>query len=328
MRARALSLLSGCFLLSLAGSASAASLSVSAPPNAYVGDVITVTTSGSTEQHSSVWTYYDLSGTDCAVTLGDERARVNVGNVDLRFPDAGSFTLLSQFQPGQAAVYRLCGYLYYSGDNDDTTAPRAAATTTVTVSPPPDRDGDGKPDSTDACPDVAASTSNGCPPPPPSDRDGDGKPDSTDACPEVAASTSDGCPLPPDQDGDGRPDYADWCPTLPANTEDGCPRPIAPVLSGEKSQRASSSVTVHAACNRPCQLSAVGVIGGRKLRGAGPVLGGTTATMLRLRVSARQLKSIRKNLKKHKTTKAVITVNALYPSGTSLASRRSLTLTR
>jgi Ca2+-binding RTX toxin-like protein len=64
--------------------------------------------------------------------------------------------------------------------------------------PPPDRDGDGKADSVDACPDVAASTANGCPaPPPPSDRDGDGKADTVDACPDVAAATANGCPLPP-----------------------------------------------------------------------------------------------------------------------------------
>jgi hypothetical protein len=240
MRARALLLLSGCFLLFLGGSASAASLSISAPPNAYVGDVITVTTSGSTEQSSDAIIRSELNGPDCAATLGDEGARVHMGYLDGRSTDAGSFTFLSQFQPYQPAVYRLCGYLYYPGDNSDTTAPRAAATTTVTVDP----------------------------------------------------------------------------------------RPTAPVLSGKRSQRASSWITIRAACNGPCQLSAVGVIGARKLRGAGPVAGGTTATILRLRVSAPQLKSIRKSLKKHKIMKAAITVHALYPSGKGLGSRRSVTLTK
>ena len=61
--------------------------------------------------------------------------------------------------------------------------------------PPPDRDGDGIPDASDACPDQAApGTPNGCPPPPP-DRDGDGIPDAVDRCPDQAApGTPDGCP--------------------------------------------------------------------------------------------------------------------------------------
>jgi Ca2+-binding RTX toxin-like protein len=66
--------------------------------------------------------------------------------------------------------------------------------------PPPDADGDGVPDSADACPAVAASTPDGCPvqtvPPPPTDSDSDGVPDATDACPQQAAATPSGCPLP------------------------------------------------------------------------------------------------------------------------------------
>jgi OmpA-OmpF porin, OOP family len=98
--------------------------------------------------------------------------------------------------------------------------------------PPPDRDGDGIPDSLDACPDKAGVTSddakkNGCPP----DRDGDGIPDSLDACPDKAGVTSDdakknGCP--PDRDGDGIPDSLDACPDKAGVTSDdakknGCP---------------------------------------------------------------------------------------------------------
>ena len=64
----------------------------------------------------------------------------------------------------------------------------------VFKAPPPDRDGDGKPDSEDACPDMPAATADGCPLPAPGDRDGDGKPDGEDACPDVAAPTANGCP--------------------------------------------------------------------------------------------------------------------------------------
>jgi Tol biopolymer transport system component len=59
--------------------------------------------------------------------------------------------------------------------------------------PPPDSDGDGVPDSSDACPAVAAATPDGCPPAPP-DSDGDGVPDGTDQCPQQAATTLTGCP--------------------------------------------------------------------------------------------------------------------------------------
>jgi phospholipase C len=70
--------------------------------------------------------------------------------------------------------------------------------------PPPDADGDGIPDSSDACPaasDLAAQRSprNGCPAPPP-DADGDGIPDSSDVCAAVSdlalpRSPRNGCPL-------------------------------------------------------------------------------------------------------------------------------------
>ncbi|CAN5457642.1 hypothetical protein BH20ACT19_BH20ACT19_01930 [soil metagenome] len=66
--------------------------------------------------------------------------------------------------------------------------------------PPGDGDGDGVPDSGDACPTAPASTPDGCPrqdPPPAADGDLDGVPDSGDACPTVPADTLDGCPLPP-----------------------------------------------------------------------------------------------------------------------------------
>jgi hypothetical protein len=67
----------------------------------------------------------------------------------------------------------------------------------------PDTDGDGWVDTFDACPTVAARTTNGCPlppppppPPPPIDTDHDGVVDSADACPTVAANTPNGCPPP------------------------------------------------------------------------------------------------------------------------------------
>jgi len=100
------------------------------------------------------------------------------------------------------------------------------------VPPPPDRDGDGIPDSVDACPEVKGVLStdpkkNGCPP----DSDGDGIIDTEDACPSVVGVKNDdpkknGCP--PDRDGDGIIDAEDACPDVAGVKNDdpkknGCP---------------------------------------------------------------------------------------------------------
>ena len=102
---------------------------------------------------------------------------------------------------------------------------------------PADRDLDGVPDDTDACPDTPGvrtgdATTNGCPPPPP-DRDRDGILDNEDACPDDAGVRTDspatnGCPPPKDRDNDGVFDPADACPDEAGEkTEDpktnGCP---------------------------------------------------------------------------------------------------------
>jgi OmpA-OmpF porin, OOP family len=95
------------------------------------------------------------------------------------------------------------------------------------VPPPPapivlDRDGDGVPDATDKCPDVAGLAAlNGCP-----DKDGDGIADGDDKCPDVAGLAKyQGCPI-PDTDGDGVNDEEDKCPTEKGLARyQGCPIP-------------------------------------------------------------------------------------------------------
>jgi outer membrane protein OmpA-like peptidoglycan-associated protein len=97
-----------------------------------------------------------------------------------------------------------------------------------------DRDGDGIPDSVDACPDDPEDKDgfqdeDGCPDP---DNDGDGIPDSRDKCPDQPEDKDgfqdeDGCPD-PDNDGDGIPDAQDKCPDQPEDKDgfeddDGCP---------------------------------------------------------------------------------------------------------
>ncbi len=109
--------------------------------------------------------------------------------------------------------------------------------------PPQDTDGDGIPDTSDACPNEPgpASTNpkkNGCPLP--KDTDGDGILDVDDACPTEPGPRSDdptknGCPPPKDTDGDGIPDNIDKCPNEPETfngyqDEDGCPDEVPAAL--------------------------------------------------------------------------------------------------
>ena len=89
-----------------------------------------------------------------------------------------------------------------------------------------DSDGDGVPDSRDACPNTPTGVKvdeNGCP----LDADGDGVPDYLDKCPDTPNGVkvdASGCPL--DSDGDGVPDYLDKCPDTPMGVKVdlvGCP---------------------------------------------------------------------------------------------------------
>jgi OOP family OmpA-OmpF porin len=98
-----------------------------------------------------------------------------------------------------------------------------------------DTDGDGYPDSVDACPTEKEDgkppqATDGCPGG--SDRDGDGIPDVDDQCPDKAedkdkVQDDDGCPE-DDADSDGIPDVQDKCPTEPGKRSPiaekfGCP---------------------------------------------------------------------------------------------------------
>jgi outer membrane protein OmpA-like peptidoglycan-associated protein len=87
---------------------------------------------------------------------------------------------------------------------------------------PKDSDGDGTPDKTDKCPDMAGPAGLlGCP-----DTDMDGIADPQDKCPgEAGAADNSGCPY-PDTDKDGVVDKIDQCPAIagPADNN-GCPYP-------------------------------------------------------------------------------------------------------
>lgn len=110
-----------------------------------------------------------------------------------------------------------------------------------------DRDGDGIPDATDQCPDLAEdydgfADNDGCPD---LDNDGDGIPDANDDCPNQPEDfdgyqDTDGCPD-PDNDGDGILDKDDKCPNQAEDMNgyqdsDGCPdggasNPAIPALA-------------------------------------------------------------------------------------------------
>ncbi len=95
----------------------------------------------------------------------------------------------------------------------DERLPNLGAGTQLVARAKADSDGDGRPDDSDDCPDIAgASVNGGCPRVTPSDRDGDGVLDSADRCPEQAgAALADGCALLADGDGDGVPNHRDIC---------------------------------------------------------------------------------------------------------------------
>ncbi|HTR51869.1 MAG TPA: OmpA family protein, partial [Kofleriaceae bacterium] len=110
----------------------------------------------------------------------------------------------------------------------------AAAKPRIVVEQPLDTDGDGIPDTTDACPREPEDKdgfqdADGCPDP---DNDLDGIPDAKDKCPNEAEDhdgfqDADGCPD-PDNDLDGIADGQDKCPNDPETKNgyqdsDGCP---------------------------------------------------------------------------------------------------------
>jgi hypothetical protein len=105
-------------------------------------------------------------------------------------PPGASATAVSAavtgLSPGTGYSFRL---VVVNGTGTTTAGPAAFSTAS------PDSDGDGVPDPSDGCPNVAAATATGCPPA--VDSDGDGVPDSTDQCPQQPGLPQTGCPSSP-----------------------------------------------------------------------------------------------------------------------------------
>lgn len=118
---------------------------------------------------------------------------------------------------------------FYQKGSEDFTLTTMGATLGIHLGKPQKRepvvkdgDGDGVPDSEDACPKEAGSAiTKGCP-----DTDGDGIADGEDKCAAVAGLAKyGGCPI-PDGDGDGINDEADRCPNVAGLAKyGGCPMP-------------------------------------------------------------------------------------------------------
>lgn len=153
----------------------------------------------------------------------------------------------------------------------------------------------------------------------PIDRDGDGRPDASDACPDQPAATANGCPA--DADGDGRPDASDRCPSIAATTPSGCPPPAPPALTVRGKQAVGrGKIKLKIKCNQPCQLAIAGTVGAFRLR---PVRGqgSPVPTTLTVTVSAADLKKLRKLLKKRRFVKATIKITATVPDGSQVTKR-------
>ena len=145
---------------------------------------------------------------------------------------------LARVASSQTAARWLPTYQDVTGPNNNISDPSMIPVVTTSTNggsggppPPTDSDGDGVPDSSDACPNQYGTQANGCPsgppppPPPPADTDGDGKADNVDGCPTQYALTINGCP---DPDGDGVPNGNDQCPSVYGATANGCPPTVAP----------------------------------------------------------------------------------------------------
>jgi OOP family OmpA-OmpF porin len=136
--------------------------------------------------------------------------------------DIGNVMLSGFYSEGLTSFYKST----YSADFKNKVA-GASLSIWLNKIPPPvpkDVDGDGVPDKSDKCPDIAGLQKYlGCPA---TDTDNDGVPDESDTCPGIAGLVKyNGCPI-PDADNDGVNDELDKCPAIPGMPKyEGCPAP-------------------------------------------------------------------------------------------------------
>lgn len=192
--------------------------------------------------------------------------------------------------------------------------------------PPPDSDGDGVPDSSDNCPTVSNDDQgnrdgDGTGDPCDQDDDNDGVPDTGDGCPFTPAATANGCPAPPGPDGDGTGSQDTTAPLL--------------TLGGPAKQKAGAAVAVVVACpSEACVAGATGTVNVpaasrvyRLRRASAAVPRGGKAT-LRLKISKRAQRAIRRALRKRKRVRAKVVVTARDGAGNIVTKTRRIRLVR
>jgi len=148
------------------------------------------------------------------------------GGLQLNSSNVSYFILQAQYKWSLTPKV-LGNNLFYSlgfaqNIGNDEAAPAAALPVTPSAPIVFDKDGDGIPDETDACPDAkGVAALKGCP-----DTDGDGISDKDDKCPtEKGLSKYKGCPI-PDTDKDGINDDEDNCKDVAGLARyQGCPIP-------------------------------------------------------------------------------------------------------
>jgi hypothetical protein len=150
------------------------------------------------------------------VTITCNDAAVGTGN------ELNMVISSASVNPNEAIVIQTassCGV----GDPSKCTGGEVGGATTLSVRfTPDDFDGDGFPDTIDACFDTVGEAPNGCPPP---DQDGDGIPDRSDSCLTQYGVPPTGCPADVDRDGTANENESPGCLFLFGTNPGGCPDP-------------------------------------------------------------------------------------------------------
>jgi OmpA-OmpF porin, OOP family len=175
----------------------------------------------------NVWAPFLSAGIGAGIYSGSMGGYIPLGGgLQLNASNTTYFMLQAQYK-WSITPNVLGNNLFYSigfaqNIGGEEAAPKTALPLTPTAPVVLDKDGDGVPDETDACPDVKGTAAlKGCP-----DTDGDGITDKDDKCPaEKGLGKYNGCPI-PDTDKDGINDEEDRCINEPGLARyQGCPIP-------------------------------------------------------------------------------------------------------
>jgi hypothetical protein len=119
-------------LLYLAAGASAATMTITVPEDPVLAQPVNWRVEGTTERPSTLFSFVEKDGVDCENNVPKQRARPGVYSLPANFPSAGAFSQAQTFTPPELAPYRVCSYLYYIEDDEETAIPRFIATMTFT----------------------------------------------------------------------------------------------------------------------------------------------------------------------------------------------------